>query len=108
MNRTLGGEADALSDLEPLLWWDTAPATGTRAVIARSLSATYCLPDDPGHDHALLVGGFPVDVWHLTVADIDATLDSVLRDHSLDLTAHARLDPIQSAIRLRGDDLLTG
>jgi predicted nucleotidyltransferase len=62
------GYSDAYSDLELLLFWDQVPSLDVRHAIVVDLRAEFRYPAiDPGHDSALLIDGFPVDLWHSTV-----------------------------------------
>lgn len=103
------GWSDAYSDLEMILYWDMLPDPDTYAAIMAALRASFRYPPaHPGHDSAWLIDGFPVDVWNLTVASAEATMDSVLIDHSVDLIANNVLDTIQACTPLAGNDLIEG
>ena len=103
------GYSDPYSDIELLLFWERAPDPEVRRAILHVWGAERRLPAaDRGYDSALLVRGIPVDLWHRTVAEQEAALDRVLRDHSLDLVANADLDTIRTALPLRGAALVRG
>jgi len=101
------GYSDAYSDIELLLFWEREPNPAARRAILDAWQADHRLPvGDRGHDSALLVRGVPVDLWQRTVAEQEAVVDRVLRDHSRDLGANAELDTIRTALPLRGGELV--
>ena len=101
------GYSDALSDLEIILYWERLPDADRRAAIIAALDARYRYPEwDPGRESAFLIGGFPVDVWHISVADIVTTLDDVLINGSIDLLSNNVVDTIRSCIPLKGHEIV--
>lgn len=103
------GYSDPYSDIELLLFWRRDPDSATRQAIVETWRAERRLPvDHPSHDSAFVVRGVPIDVWQRTVADEEAILDRVLRDHSRDLTANAELDMVNTALPLRGEAVVRG
>lgn len=101
------GYSDAYSDLELLLYWDHAPGPDVRQTIVTDLRAEFRYPAiDPGHASALLIDGFPVDLWHNTVASADAAMDVVLLTYSIDLDASNVLDTLRACIPLYGAELV--
>lgn len=103
------GYSDIYSDIELVMFWEQAPDKELQREIIAGFQAEYRYPEvDPGHDHSVLIRGVPVDLWHLTISTEEATMDSVLRDYSLDLVASNRLDIIQTCIPLYGEALIQG
>ncbi len=101
------GYSDPYSDIELLLFWEHEPDPATRRAILDQWRAERRLPPaHPSYDSALLVRGVPVDLWQRTVADQEAVLARVLREHSRDLTANAELDMVRTALPLRGEELV--
>ncbi len=101
------GYSDPYSDIELLLFWQRDPDSAIREAIMKTWRAERRLPvDHPSHDSAFVVRGVPIDLWQRTVDDEEAILDRVLRDHSLDLTANAEIDMVNTGLPLRGAALV--
>ena len=95
------------SDLELILYWDSEPGTDVKQSIKSALAAEHRYPKiDQGCESALLIRGFPVDIWHRTVAEEEAIMDHVLCEHSLDLHENNVLDTIRSCIPLHGSEFI--
>ena len=103
------GYSDPYSDIELLLFWQHPPDGASREAIVATWRAERRLPvEHPSHDSAFAIGGVPIDLWQRTVAEEEALLDRVLRDHSRDLTANAELDMLDTGLPLRGEALVRG
>src|SRR4051794_11607670 len=101
------GYSDVYSDIELIMYWDQAPNAALQREIIAGFQAEYRYPEaDPGHDHSVLIQGVPVDLWHLTASVEEATMESVLREYSLDLVANNRLDIVRACIPLCGETLV--
>jgi len=99
--------ADEYSDLEIPIFWDTLPDDTKRHAIVNTLNAAFLHAyDGPSAEDQLLINGFQVDLWHITVAHEDAIIDTVLRCHNLDLSSLNALDTIRSCIPLHGDGVV--
>lgn len=97
--------SDAYSDLELLVVWSQLPNPDQHTALVRALQAEYRYPTfDPGYQSAFRVQGFPVDLWHTTIAQEEVVMHAVLHDLSLDLVANNRVDTLQSCIPLCGAD----
>jgi hypothetical protein len=101
------GYTDAYSDLELILYWAKAPGLDLQEAIVADLKAGHRYPAiDPGHQSALVVDGFPVDLWHKTAAEHGAVIDTVLKEHSIDLHASNVMDTIRTCIPLFGAEVV--
>ncbi len=101
------GYSDVYSDLELILYWAEYPCEDTRYSIINDLNAKFRYPKlDHGHESALLINGFPVDLWHRTIAEEEIMMNKVLHEYSLDLNANNTLDTIRNGIPLYGKDLM--
>lgn len=99
------GYSDAYSDLELLLVWNQLPSREQQAAFLRALEADYRYPAfDPEYQSAFRFQGFPMDLWHATIAQEEAFIHAVVHDWSLDLVANNRLAILQSCIPLNGAD----
>jgi len=80
------GCADAYSDLEIPIFWESLPSDDARHAIVAALGASFLYGyDGPSLEDQLLIHGFQVDLWHNTVANEEATLDGVLRGYSTEV-----------------------
>jgi predicted nucleotidyltransferase len=101
------GYSDIYSDLELILYWDRIPEPDVKRSITADLGAEYRYPKiDQGYESAFLINGFPVDIWHHTVADEESVMDKVLREYSLDLNANNVLDTVRNCIPLYGSEFI--
>lgn len=101
------GYSDVYSDLELIAYWDRLPGAEEKRAIARELGASYRYPKiDYGHESALEIQGFPVDLWHKSVAGEEGVLDRVLKDFSTDLDDNNVADTVRTGIPLYGEELI--
>ncbi|GGH87929.1 putative nucleotidyltransferase [Pullulanibacillus pueri] len=99
------GYADDYSDLELILYWKDAPDPEIKRTIITALEAEYRYPTfDHGHESALLIHGFPVDLWHKTLSQEEATLKEVLDEYSINLDKSNILDTLRFGIPLHGKE----
>jgi len=103
------GYADAYSDLEMPIFWESLPSDDTRHAIVAALGAEFLYGyDGPSLEDQLLVGGFQVDLWHNTVASEETVIDGVLRGYSTDLGDSNFMDTIRVCIPLYGEGIIRG
>ncbi|HMB21415.1 MAG TPA: nucleotidyltransferase domain-containing protein [Anaerolineales bacterium] len=101
------GYADAYSDIEIPIFWETLPDDATRHAIVSALHAEFLYAyDGPACEDQLLIDGLQVDLWHVTVAHQEATMDAVLRGHNLEFGGLNALDTIRFCIPLYGDEIV--
>jgi len=99
--------ADAYSDLELPIFWEALPDDATRHAIVAALDASFLYAyDGPAREDQLMISGFQVDLWHITVAHQDAILEDVLHNHHFDLSRLNALDTIRSCIPLYGAEIV--
>lgn len=97
------GYSDSYSDLELILVWQHQPGPELRQAIMHDLEATYRYPAfDPGHASALLIRDVPVDIWHMTIDGLSATIQTVLHEYSIDLVASNMVETMGTCIPLYG------
>src|SRR5690606_26316645 len=95
------------SDLELIAYWDRQPGTEEKRVIAAELGAVRRYPKiDHGHESALEIKGFPVDLWHKSVSEEEGILDRVLVESSTDLGANNIIDTVRTGLPLYGEELV--
>jgi hypothetical protein len=103
------GYADATSDLEMPVLWESLPGDDARQAIVAALGAEFVYGyDGPSLEDQLLIRGFQVDLWHNTVAKEEATIDGVLRDYSTDLGDSNFMDTIRACVPLYGEEIIHG
>ena len=103
------GYADAYSDLEMPVLWESLPSDDTRHAIVAALKAEFLYGyDGPSLEDQLLIRGFQVDLWHNTVANEEATIDGVLHGYSTDLGDSNFMDTIRACIPLYGEGIIRG
>jgi hypothetical protein len=101
------GCADAYSDLEMPIIWDSLPDDATRRALVAALGGEFLYGyDGPSLEDQLLIGGFQVDLWHATVAKEEAIIDGVLRGHSTDLGVSNFMDTVRACIPLYGEGII--
>jgi hypothetical protein len=64
--------------------------------------------DGPAREDQLLINGIQVDLWHITIAHEEETLEDVLREHHSDLSSLNALDTLRYCIPLYGDEIVRG
>ncbi|MGM9919782.1 MAG: hypothetical protein ACI33O_00945 [Bhargavaea sp.] len=103
------GYADVYSDLELIAYWDRVPGTEEKRAIAGELGAVHRYPEiDHGHESALEIEGFPVDLWHKSITEEEDVLDRVMKDLSTDLGDNNVVDTVRTGIPLYGEELVQG
>jgi predicted nucleotidyltransferase len=101
------GYADEYSDVEIPVFWETLPDDATRHAIVAALHAEFLYAyDGPACEDQVLIDGLQVDLWHITVADQEAMLESVLHDHHFDLGSLNALDTMRFCIPLYGHEIV--
>ncbi|EMR07257.1 hypothetical protein C772_00902 [Bhargavaea cecembensis DSE10] len=101
------GYADVYSDLELIAYWDRPPGTEEKRAIAGGLGAVRRYPKiDHGHESALEIEGFPVDLWHKSVSEEEGVLDRVLNGFSTELGDNNVVDTVHTGIPLYGEELV--
>ncbi|MDN7242417.1 nucleotidyltransferase domain-containing protein [Planococcus sp. N028] len=101
------GYSDVYSDLEILVYWDEMPSVETQRSIAKNLNALHRYPViDHGHESALLINGFPVDIWHRPLATEEASINKVLRGYSTSLDESNVLDTLRFGVPLYGGEMI--
>ncbi|SEJ44830.1 protein of unknown function [Bhargavaea ginsengi] len=101
------GYSDVYSDLELIAYWDRQPNKEEKRAIAGELGAVHRYPKiDHGHESALEIEGFPVDLWHKSVSEEEDILDRVFDEFSTDLGAHNVVDTVRTGIPLYGEELV--
>ncbi len=103
------GYADAYSDLEMPIFWESLPGDDTRHALVAALGAEFLYGyDGPSLEDQLLVHGFQVDLWHNTIAVEEATIDGVLHGYSTDLGDSNFMDTVRACIPLYGEGIIRG
>jgi predicted nucleotidyltransferase len=101
------GYSDVYSDLELIAYWDRQPHKEEKRIIAGELGAVHRYPKiDHGHESALEIKGFPVDLWHKAVSEEEGILDRVLDEFSTDLGANNIVDTVRTGLPLYGEELI--
>jgi hypothetical protein len=101
------GFADANSDIEIPVFWESLPSDPTRHTIVRALGAEFVFAyDAPSYEDQLLIDGHQVDLWHIAVANQEAILRAVLLEHRSDLSSLNAMDTVRSCIPLYGDGIV--
>ena len=101
------GFADAYSDIEIVLFWESLPDDVVRCQIVKTLGGTFLYNYDwSAQEDQLLIKGVQVDLWHIAVAHEEQILESVLINHQFDLGSLNALDTIRSCIPLVGYELV--
>jgi hypothetical protein len=99
--------ADPWSDLEIPTFWDALPDDGTRHAIVKSLNASFLYAyDGPSAEDQLLIHGVQVDLWHITVAHEEATIQAVLEGRQTDLGSLNAMDTARYCIPLYGHEII--
>ena len=99
--------ADEYSDVEIPIFWETLPDDATRHAIVAALHANFLYAyDGPAREDQLLINGFQVDLWHISVAREEAVIKAVLEGHDLDLGGLNAMDTIRSCIPLYGQEIV--
>ena len=99
--------SDVYSDLELIAYWDRPPGMEEKRAIAGELGAVHRYPKiDHGHESALEIEGFPVDLWHKSVSEEEGVLDRVLKGFSTDLGDNNVADTVRTGIPLYGEELI--
>ncbi len=103
------GYADAYSDLELPIFWESLPGDDARHALAAALGAEFLYGyDGPSLEDQLLIRGFQVDLWHATVSGEETVLDSVLHGYSTDLGDSNFMDTVRACVPLYGEDTIRG
>ena len=101
------GYSDVYSDLEVMLVWKYTPGPDLQHAVVQQLQAERRYREmDPGYHSAFRIHGLPVDIWHTTAQQEEATIQSVLHEYNLDLVANNRLDCLRVGIPLQGAELV--
>lgn len=99
--------ADAYSDVEIPIFWESLPDDETRHAIVNSLDAEFIVSyNGPAREDQLLIKGLQVDLWHITVRREEETIHSVLDEHQVDLSRLNAMDTIRCCIPLFGDEII--
>jgi hypothetical protein len=99
--------ADPWSDVEIPIFWDALPDDSTRHAIVHSLNASFLYGyDGPSAEDQLLIDGLQVDLWHITVAHEEATIQAVLEGRQTDLGSLNAMDTARSCIPLYGHEIV--
>jgi len=99
--------ADEYSDVEIPIFWETLPDDETRHAIVAALQADFLYAyDGPAREDQLLIHGFQVDLWHISVAHQEAIIKAVLEEHNLDLGGLNAMDTMRACIPLYGHEII--
>ncbi|MBN1877959.1 MAG: DUF4037 domain-containing protein [Anaerolineae bacterium] len=99
--------ADMYSDLELPIFWDSLPDDTKRHAIINNLNADFLYTyDGPSAEDQLLINGLQVDLWHISVADQDATINAVLEGRNVDLGSLNAMDTIRACVPLYGHEIV--
>ncbi|MGI2329321.1 nucleotidyltransferase domain-containing protein [Planococcus sp. YIM B11945] len=99
--------ADSYSDLELFLYWDKDPGMQIKQEISSKLKADHRYPETHSSYHnALIIDGFPVDIWYKVSSIEEASFASVVDDASIDLDASNIVDTMRFCIPLYGRDYI--
>lgn len=101
------GYADEFSDIELPIFWESLPDDATRHAVVAALNGQFLYGyDGPAHEDQLLIDDVQVDLWDVSTAAQEETLDTVLIRHQYDLGALNALDTTRFCIPLFGDELV--
>jgi hypothetical protein len=101
------GYADAYSDVEIPIFWETLPVDSTRHAIIVALRAEFVFAyDAASYEDQLLIDGRQVDLWHIALAHQQAILRAVLFEHRSDLSSLNAMDTVRSCVPLHGDEIV--
>jgi predicted nucleotidyltransferase len=99
--------ADEYSDVEIPIFWETLPDDATRHAIVAALHADFLYAyDGPAREDQLLINGFQVDLWHISIAHEEAVIKAVLEGRNLDLGGLNAMDTVRSCIPLYGNEIV--
>lgn len=101
------GYADEYSDLEILIFWDKYPDENTRKLIVKKLNAEYFYPYNyEGREDNVIVNGFRIDLWHLTLEQEEQVIKSIIEDFEIDFGSSNAMDTIRTCIPLFGEEII--
>jgi hypothetical protein len=101
------GYADEYSDLEIPIFWKNLPSDASRQEIVAALNAEFLYAyDGPACEDQLLINGFQVDLWHISITHQETTIHAVLHDHHFDLSSLNALDTVRTCIPLYGHEIV--
>lgn len=101
------GYADEYSDLEIPIFWDKLPNENTRKLIVKELNAEYFYPYNyEANEDNVIVNGFRIDLWHLTVEDEEDAIKGALVDLRTDFGYSNAMDTIRTCIPLLGEEIV--
>lgn len=99
--------ADAYSDLELISYWDKEPSDTIKQGISAKLKAEHRYPKTHfAYHNALIVDGFPVDIWYKISSAEEASIASVVADCSTDLDASNIADTMRFCIPMHGSEFI--
>ncbi|HRF49192.1 MAG TPA: hypothetical protein PLC98_16285 [Anaerolineales bacterium] len=103
------GYADAYSDIEIPIFWDALPTAAVRHDLVAQIGGRFLYGyDGPAQEDQLMIDGLQVDLWHVTVAEEEATLDRVVGQLSTAAGDLHALDTLCSCVPLHGQALIDG
>ena len=101
------GYADAWSDLELALIWETPPPDETRLALAAALGGEFLFEyNGPSQEDQLLIDGLQVDLWQNTLADEEKVIARVLAGQSTNRSDSNFMDTLRACIPLHGEELI--
>ena len=99
--------ADAYSDIEIPIFWDSLPDDTLRLAIVNQLNASFLYGyDGPAAEDQLLINGVQVDLWHVSVAYENEIIQAVLRADKTDLSSLNAMDTARSCIPIYGHGIV--
>ncbi|WP_066507584.1 DUF4037 domain-containing protein [Abyssisolibacter fermentans] len=101
------GYADEYSDLEIPIFWDKQPDENTRKLIVKKLNAEYFYPYNyEAREDNVIVNGFRIDLWHITLDEEEEVIKSVTKDFEIDFGSSNAMDTIRTSIPLFGEEII--
>ena len=102
------GFADEYSDLEIILFWDNLPNEKIRKLIVKELNAEYFYPYNyEANEDNVIVNGFRIDIWYLTIKDEEDAIKGVIIDLKTDFSISNAMDTIRTCIPLYGEEIVS-
>lgn len=101
------GYADEYSDVEIPIFWNRLPSEATRKLIIKELNGEFFYPYNHGaREDNILINGFKVDFWHITLGMENEVIDSVYKESQIDYFISNAIDTIRTCIPLYGESIV--
>ena len=101
------GYADEYSDIEIPIFWDELPNENIRKLIIKELNAECFYPyNHEAREDNIIVNGFRIDLWHITLEQEEEVIKSVIKDFEIDFGSSNAIDTIRTCIPMFGEEII--